>query len=177
MYFIQKSIDIDFAHHVAGHSGPCANLHGHTWKFEVGLSAETLDKEGFVIDFKRLKERVLKPCHALLDHCVAMGSETYEKVSHDLAKVGAELLETRRPIHGRIDTYECEAMSLKGAINHFPGGMKVAVFHFNPTSERMAKWLHELATAELEDGRISVVFARIFETLHPVESIAEYRSS
>jgi 6-pyruvoyl tetrahydropterin synthase/QueD family protein len=176
MYFIRKSIDIDFAHHVAGHAGPCANLHGHTWKFEVGLSAQELDKEGFVVDFKHLKEQVLKPCHALLDHCVAMGSTTYEKVAGDLAKVGVELIETRRSIHGTIDTYPNEEISLKGGVNRFPGGMKVAVFSFNPTSERMAKWLYDLAKDQLEDGRIKVVFARIYETLHPVESVAEYRA-
>lgn len=176
MYYIRKSIDIDFAHHVAGHSGPCANLHGHTWKFEVGLSAPDLDKEGFVVDFKHLKERVLKPCHALLDHCVAMGSTTFAKVEANLALVGVELLETRRPIHGRIDTYPCDKIALSGGVNHYPGGMKVAVFEFNPTSERMAKWLFDLASEALNDGRVNVEFARIFETLHPVESVAEYRA-
>lgn len=175
MYRIRKSIDIDFAHHVAGHAGPCANLHGHTWKFEVGLSAKSLDKEGFVVDFKLLKERVLKPCHELLDHCVAMGEATYAKVAEDLAKVGRELIETRRAIHGTIDTCPQAEIVLEGATNRFPGGMKVAVFSFNPTSERMAKWLYELAKSRMEDERVNVVFARIYETLHPVESVAEYR--
>ena len=66
-YHIRKSIDIDFSHHVRGHRGPCINVHGHTWKFEVQLMAQTLDAEGFVVDFKKLKTSVLKPCHTLLD--------------------------------------------------------------------------------------------------------------
>ena len=115
----------------------------------MGLSAEELDKEGFVVDFKHLKEQVLKPCHSLLDHCVAMGSTTYDKVADDLAKVGVELIETRRAIHGTIDTCPQEEITLEGAVNRFPGGMKLAVFSFNPTSERMAKCLYELSKSRL----------------------------
>ena len=67
MYRVHKSIDIDFSHHVRGHEGSCINLHGHTWKFEVGLAAHTLTDEGFVVDFKHLKTAVLKPCTELLE--------------------------------------------------------------------------------------------------------------
>ncbi|MFM2415961.1 MAG: 6-pyruvoyl tetrahydropterin synthase, partial [Pseudomonadota bacterium] len=49
MYKIHKSIDVDFAHHVRGHLGPCINLHGHTWKLEVVVSAQELDAQGFVV--------------------------------------------------------------------------------------------------------------------------------
>ena len=102
-----------------------------------------------------------------------MGATTYDKVADDLAKVGVEI-ETRRAIHGTIDTYPNDDINCR-VRGRFPGGMKVAVFSFNPTSERMAKWLYELAKSRLEDGRVNVVFARIYETLHPVESVAEYR--
>ena len=52
--------------------------------------------------------------------------------------------------------------------------MKVAVFPFAPTSERLAKWLYELAKEQLEDERVTVRLARIYETQRPVESIAEF---
>ena len=56
MYKIVKSIDIDFAHHIRGHQGACINIHGHTWKFEVGVQAAVLDEQGFVVDFSKLKK-------------------------------------------------------------------------------------------------------------------------
>ena len=59
MYSIRKSIDVDFAHHVRGHDGPCINVHGHTWKLEVVIEAAELDESGFVIDFGKLKREGL----------------------------------------------------------------------------------------------------------------------
>ena len=171
MYRIFKSIDIDFSHHVHGHLGACINVHGHTWKFEVGLEAETLTEEGFVVDFKHLKLGVLKPCEALLDHALALGQATFERVEGDLERLGAELLATRPD---GADVKPSETVHLGGARNHYPGGMKVAVFPFNPTSERLAQWLYEVADQALTDGRVSVSYGRIYETLHPVESVAEY---
>lgn len=53
--------------------------------------------------------------------------------------------------------------------------MKVVVYPFNPTSERLAQWLFMLADARLSDERVKTSFGRVYETLHPVETIAEYR--
>ena len=173
MYRIYKSIDIDFAHHVRGHQGACINIHGHTWKFEVGLEASELDPQGFVVDFGKLKSDVLNPCHAFLDHSFAIGAATYEDLKGNLEPVGVALLSSREtpdPNHEK----KCPPLQLNGAEAHYPGGMKVAVFPFSPTSERIAKWLYELAVEKLEDGRVRVAFARIYETLHPVEAVAEF---
>jgi 6-pyruvoyl tetrahydropterin synthase/QueD family protein len=175
MYVIYKSIDIDFSHHVRGHSGPCVNIHGHTWKFEVGLQATELSAEGFVVDFKLLKSSVLQPCHRLLDHGLALGAQTYDDVAQELSAMGKTFVESRRPIHGRIDTSPTEPMEVGGAEARYPGGIKVAVFPFDPTSERLARWLYELAKEHLDDDRVSVAYARVYETLHPVEAVAEYR--
>ena len=47
--------------------------------------------------------------------------------------------------------------------------------HFNPTSERLAHWLYTIAVSAIEDQRVTVAYGRVFETLRPVESVAEYR--
>jgi 6-pyruvoyltetrahydropterin/6-carboxytetrahydropterin synthase len=55
------------AHRLRYLHGKCEELHGHNWKIEVSLSSDRLNKEGVVIDFQILKqklEKVLKP----LDH-------------------------------------------------------------------------------------------------------------
>ena len=61
---------------------------------------------------------------------------------------------------------------LCGARNERPGGIKVAVFPFTPTSERLAEWLYRVACHTFEDDRVRVACGRIFESLHPSESIA-----
>jgi 6-pyruvoyl-tetrahydropterin synthase len=172
MYRIWKSIDVDFAHHVRGHLGPCINLHGHTWKLEVVMGARELDPQGFVIDFGVLKREVLAPCHALLDHALAIGAETFAEIEPDLARTGQRLLASRGPAH--CVEAAPQVLELQGARSAYPGGMKVAVFPFSPTSERIARWLYELAAARLNDGRVNVQLARVYETLHPVEAVAEY---
>jgi 6-pyruvoyl tetrahydropterin synthase/QueD family protein len=174
MYRILKSIDIDFAHHIRGHEGACINVHGHTWRFEVGVSAAELDALGFVVDFAVLRKEVLRPCHALLDHALAVGADTYDDVAASLEQMGTALLESRRELHGRVDTSARRVIELAGAENRYPGGMKVAVFPFNPTSERIAAWLYGLTTERVSDDRVSVDFARVYETQRPTESIAEY---
>lgn len=174
MYCIRKSIDVDFAHHVRGHLGPCINLHGHTWKLEVEVQARALDPQGFVIDFSLLKREVLKPCHALLDHALAIGEATYAEIEQELAETGRKLLASRGP--AQCEEAAPELLELAGARSAFPGGMKLAVFPFSPTSERLARWLYELAAQRLDDARVQVALGRIYETLHPVEAVAEYRA-
>lgn len=170
MFTIFRSIDLDFAHHVRGHAGGCINVHGHTWKFEVALCARELDSQGFVVDFGELQREVLDPCHDLLDHSLALGRETYAETSDALSALGQQLLASRATPQAKRPGVE-----LSGACNFFPGGMKVAVFPFAPTSERLAQWLYELAQSKLADGRVAVAYTRIYETLHPVASVAEYR--
>lgn len=173
MYRIRKSIDLDFAHHVRGHEGACINIHGHTWKFEVELGATELDAQGFVVDFGELKREVLRPCHRLLDHALAVGETTFAEVEKDLAGIGSRLLATQATHKPGIDQ-DGDRLELAGARLAYPGGMKVAVFPFSPTSERLARWLHGLAVEKLENERVHVVLARVYETLHPVMAVAEY---
>lgn len=174
-YLIRKSIDIDFAHHIRGHQGACINIHGHTWKFEVDISAQSLDKNGFVLDFSHLKRGVLKPCHTLLDHSLAIGAATYAETESALEELGGSLLRSRSM--GQEASRERLEGEFGGARNTYPGGMKVAIFPFSPTSERMAEWLFHAAASVLDDERVNVSCARVYETLHPVEAIGEYRAS
>lgn len=176
MYTIWRSVDVSFAHHVRGHRGSCVNLHGHTWKLEVCAAAATLDAEGFVVDFRRLQGDVLAPAHALLDHALALGEESYAEVADELQAMGVKLVASRAKVHGAVVAGpEHPALRLAGAEGRFPGGIKVAVFPFSPTSERLAEWLWRLANEKLADQRVSVPCVRVYETLHPVQSVAEFR--
>ena len=172
MFRIRKSIDVDFAHHVRGHLGPCINLHGHTWKLEVEVCAHELDPQGFVVDFGRLKRQVLTPCHALLDHALAIGADTYREIAPELVETGRKLLASRGP--AQCEEAAPEERVLHEARSAYPGGMKLAIFPFSPTSERLARWLYELAAQQLDDARVRVGVGRVYETLHPVEAVAEF---
>jgi 6-pyruvoyltetrahydropterin/6-carboxytetrahydropterin synthase len=67
MYKITVLSHFSGAHRLRYLHGKCEELHGHNWKVEVSVVSDRLNKEGVVIDFTVLKqkvEKVLKP----LDH-------------------------------------------------------------------------------------------------------------
>jgi 6-pyruvoyl-tetrahydropterin synthase len=175
MYRIIKGVHVHFAHHVRGHRGACISVHGHTWKLEVTLAARDLDSEGFVRDFADVRRQVLDPAYRLLDHSLAIGADTWAETRHALMQLGDGLVASREVTMGhRGERQEGIEGVLAGARNEFPGDIKVSVFPFAPTSERLAEWLYDLAFERLADERVQVVRTRVYETLHPTESIAEY---
>jgi 6-pyruvoyltetrahydropterin/6-carboxytetrahydropterin synthase len=67
MYEISVHSHFSGAHRLRYLHGKCEELHGHNWKVDVSVVSNRLGKEGVVIDFGILKqkiEKVLKP----LDH-------------------------------------------------------------------------------------------------------------
>lgn len=175
MFRASCATHLQFAHHVRGHKGPCISLHGHTWRFEIVLEAKVLDAEGFVIDFDLIHERLMDPCFKLLDHSLALGEKSFAETKELLAPLGTTLVASRHDTLGHLGaTPETLQAALGGARNELPGGIKIAVFPFTPTSERLAEWFYGVAQTMFGDDRVSVKLARIYESLHPSESIAEY---
>jgi len=184
MFTLIKSIDLDASHFVSGHNGGCINNHGHTWKFEIVIAADSLDPMGFVWDFKEMKRRILQPIHQLMDHSL-ITSERILAMVDESGKTYKSALETmgRIQLSTRAVTEDPTCAPGYGAVlnharNEYIGGMKVAVMPFVPTSERLAEWFYGVAgEAVLTDPtqiarRLHVVEARVYETIHPVESIA-----
>ena len=65
LYTVTKRLEVSAAHHlVLDYESKCENLHGHNWIIYVTCRAETLDHNGMVVDFKKIKELV----HTKMDH-------------------------------------------------------------------------------------------------------------
>lgn len=65
MYYIKKTMEIAGCHKLnLSYESKCQNLHGHNWFITVYCRAERLNKDGMVIDFKHIKEKL----HNYLDH-------------------------------------------------------------------------------------------------------------
>ncbi len=67
MYRLKIITSFASAHNLVNYQGECENLHGHNWKVEVSVIAQTLDKAGLGIDFKILKAETSKLLKTL-DH-------------------------------------------------------------------------------------------------------------
>lgn len=56
MFYAKKELEISAAHRLnLDYPSPCARLHGHNWKIHVWCKSETLDQNGMVIDFQKIK--------------------------------------------------------------------------------------------------------------------------
>jgi len=68
MYRLRTTFRFSAAHYLPSHSGKCANIHGHTYKVEVFVVANSLNKSGMVVDFGEIKAVIAELDH-LVDHC------------------------------------------------------------------------------------------------------------
>ena len=84
MYTLQTSANFDSAHFLKGYEGKCRNIHGHRWKVEVTVAAETLEEagqtRGMVVDFKKLKDD-LKELTNRLDHSLIMEKDSLKETT------------------------------------------------------------------------------------------------
>ena len=55
-------------HHLRDYPGNCERPHGHNWKVEVTVKADSLDNLGMGLDFKALKNEVNKVLDTLDHH-------------------------------------------------------------------------------------------------------------
>lgn len=65
MYYVSKKMEIAACHKLnLSYESKCANTHGHNWIITVYCKAKELNKDGMVMDFKHLKQKI----HGYLDH-------------------------------------------------------------------------------------------------------------
>lgn len=70
---IVKEFMFDAAHKLDGHKGHCKNIHGHTYRLQVGVYGPIKDEpgasdDGMVLDFEELKQIVKAEIINKLDH-------------------------------------------------------------------------------------------------------------
>ena len=67
MFELSVEVSFSAAHQLRGYHGKCENMHGHNWKVQVSVMAETLNEIDLAIDFHDLK-RMAREVVAPLDH-------------------------------------------------------------------------------------------------------------
>ncbi|MDD3725601.1 MAG: 6-carboxytetrahydropterin synthase QueD [Candidatus Ratteibacteria bacterium] len=67
IYEVRVEDTFSSAHHLKNYRGKCERVHGHNWKVEVYVSGEKLDRDGLLVDFSILKDK-LKDILSVLDH-------------------------------------------------------------------------------------------------------------
>ena len=59
-YTLKVVSDFASAHTLRGYPGACSRMHGHNWKVETEIEANSLDETGMAIDFKTIRQATIK---------------------------------------------------------------------------------------------------------------------
>lgn len=80
MYIISKEFRFEAAHRLLLNKDKCNNIHGHNYKVIMSLKKDTLNKEGMVLDFNKLKwfQDWLNDC---LDHSIILNREDQDIIN------------------------------------------------------------------------------------------------
>jgi 6-pyruvoyltetrahydropterin/6-carboxytetrahydropterin synthase len=82
---VTKIFKFDAAHRLYSYQGLCNHIHGHTYVAEITISAEALNSQEMVVDFKEIKQKIggwidENWDHALLLHSADPLSNVIKKV-------------------------------------------------------------------------------------------------
>ena len=108
MYELMVEDSFDAAHALRGYEGPCENLHGHTWKVQVFLSGEKLNKIGLLEDFKVIKKQ-LQDILAEFDHKLLNDLKAFEAEnpsSENLARIIFKKMKEQSKALSRVVVWE-----------------------------------------------------------------------
>lgn len=88
---VVKEFSFDAAHFLPGYCGPCGNIHGHTYKLQVGIRGD-VKRQGMVIDFGEVKKLVDEHIVSKLDHKLLNSIESIHHYTFPCAQPTAELM-------------------------------------------------------------------------------------
>jgi 6-pyruvoyltetrahydropterin/6-carboxytetrahydropterin synthase len=113
MYELMVEESFDAAHALRGYEGPCENLHGHTWKVQVFLRGEKLNRIGLLQDFKEIKNDLKKVLsdydHKLLNDVKPFDAENPS--SENLARSIYHKLKRKTKMLERVRVWESHTSS------------------------------------------------------------------
>lgn len=101
MYYVTKRIEISASHRLTlDYESKCSNLHGHNWAITVHCKSKTLDQNGMVTDFSKIKATIMSQ----LDHAYLNEVVDFNPTAENLARWICEQI----PHCYRVDIQESE---------------------------------------------------------------------
>lgn len=134
---VVKTMVTETAHRLVDYDGNCQHIHGHSYNWEVAVSALQLDKRGMVLDFKDLKE-LMKRHIFKYDHALILSSED------PLANMDIHIEDI-----------------LVSPLGNPP---RLYVMDFNPTAENLAAHVFSKIQFDLVGTGLTVDYVKVWET-------------
>jgi 6-pyruvoyltetrahydropterin/6-carboxytetrahydropterin synthase len=141
---VSKEFNFEIAHALWNYDGPCANIHGHSYRMFVTVIGEAIadksnPKNGMVIDFGDLKKIVNQEIVDPLDHAIILCKEASESLGPNNNQMFKKQV---------IVNYQptCENMVVDFAeklLKKIPAGLKLHSLKLHETATSFAEWYAE----------------------------------
>ena len=93
MYKLSYKTHFDAAHKLElDYSSPCQRLHGHRWNVVVEIVSKNLDRNGMIIDFKKIKNLVNELDHRYLNEVLDFNPTAENIAKYLYNKIADEVL-------------------------------------------------------------------------------------
>lgn len=138
---VTKEFNFEIAHALWNYDGPCANIHGHSYRMFVTVIGEPIDdennpKNGMVIDFGYLKKIVSQEIIHPLDHAIILNKKAFDSLnSADNQMFKKQYIVDYQPT--------CENMVVDFAhklLKKIPEGLKLHNIKLYETATSFAEW-------------------------------------
>jgi len=87
-YTLKILTEFASAHTLRDYPGACSRMHGHNWKVELEVVANSLNETGMVIDFKQMKSAANEVCDRL-DHRYLNEIEPFTEINPTAENIAA----------------------------------------------------------------------------------------
>jgi len=144
MLSVTKIFYFEMAHAIDGYSGPCKNVHGHSYELHVTVSNsfsgdDYIPAPGFVLDFKELKQLVQSSVLETLDHKLVLSDRF-------LAKNSALALQENLMVWNAEPTAENILIYIQKILcEKLPAGIQLASLTLYETKSSYAVWMNKVS--------------------------------
>ncbi len=137
---VTKEFNFEIAHALWNYDGPCANIHGHSYRMFVTVIGEPIKddknpKDGMVIDFGDLKKIVNEQIVHPMDHAITLNKKAIKRLNLDKQMLKKQYFVDYQPT--------CENMVIdfvEKLQKSLPKNLKLFSLKLHETTTSFAEW-------------------------------------
>lgn len=132
--------ELEIAHRLGGaYSGRCLHWHGHRYQVEITVTAQKLNADGMIIDFKKLKEVVKTVLDDKWDHgaCLRADDTLVRPLMEDAHHERVHVIDGNPTLEWMVERW---ALDLQEALDSECPGVAVSMLKASETARNTVTW-------------------------------------